>query len=200
MKELRESLSANSIAERSGRGPMVGKNSPLAGIQTLPDNFVLALGTLASGTTVLVNANYGTALTRSFLMKRIRLQGSLTTLNAADGIIIGFAKGDMTIAQIAAALEADINDPNDFDSWASMIQRRGIMWQSLHSVAATGTNASQINMDVGIGGKKGIPMTAGEGVVMFAHNPHAAAMTTGSLLAGLFQIVGVWLDEIVAGA
>ncbi len=178
---------------------MVGKNSPLAGIQTLPDNFVLALGTLASVTAVALNVNYGTGLTRSFLIKRLKLQAAFVAANGADSIVIGFARGDMTVAQISTALDTDINDPNDFDSWATMMQRNGILYQTLVALGPGGTGAAGRQIDVRVGGSKGLPMTAGEGVQLFAYNP-GAALTTGSIVQGLFQLVGVWLDEIVAGA
>ncbi len=169
--------------------------SPLGGLQFLPDNFQLALSTLASNTALIVSGNYGSGLKRAFLMKHLKAYIAINDLNASDAILVGFAMGTMSVSEIRDAFIREIPDPNEFGNWVDIINKRGVYWQTLAILTA---EENAVNMDVKIGGKNGIPLTPGEGIQFFAYNTTTDALTTGSELNGVYLLQGAWLGDSIA--
>ncbi len=178
-----------------------GTPSPAAGIQTLPEAVrSTAMRSLASDTSVIINSSYGTALLQDFLLKKLRYQFILAAYNPASMYIMGFCRGDMAIAEISAALATQLVDPQDFQSWDSFAQAKGIYWQTLRTLAGVTNTADageviNVDGDVSIGGKNGIPLEHGVGIQMFIFNPSGATTGTSETLNGLFQLVGVFMED-----
>ncbi len=170
-------------------------NSPLDGLQFLPDNFQVALATLNSNVALQIAANYATGLKRAFLLKHLKCYGTVSNFTAGDSVIVGFAFGSMSVSEIRNALIDEIPDPNEFTEWEHIIQKKGILWQTLEVVDA---ERPSINIDVKIGGRNGIPLTPGEGVQMFAFNYTSVNMTTGALASGVYLMEGAWLKDSIA--
>ncbi len=175
---------------------------PTTGIQSLPDLVTTNLATLASLTALQLSDDYaGTNLKKDLLVKRIRTQIGIKILEADETILLGFCRGDMTIAEIATALGNFLADPESFQQWDNFVIASGIYWQTLRLFvgnAVSGTPVARIdtwNADIQIGGGKGIPMEAGAGIQFFAFNPSGGPLTTGSQVQGLYELIGVFLED-----
>ncbi len=178
---------------------------PTSGVQTLPNLLTTSLGALASLTALIIETDYAEGnLKRDFLLKRIRAQVAIKILEADEQVLIGFCRGDMTIAEIATALGNNLPDPDDFQLWDNFVIASGIYWQTLKIFtgnAVSGTPVARMmdwNDDIKIGGGKGIPLQADKGIQMFAFNSSGGALTTGSQLQGFYELVGVFLEDSVA--
>ncbi len=165
------------------------------GIQTLPESMRTALVTLASDTALDINTSYGSGLTRSFLIKQIRIYFGILDGTAGDAVIVGFARGDMSIVQIAAALSSALIDPKVLSQSDEFALRNGIYWQTVRLLQAQASALSTVNEVISIGGKNGIPMEKGIGLKMWAFNPAGSSLTTGAVIAGGFALVGVFLED-----
>ncbi len=175
---------------------------PTGGVQTLPDIFATNLSTLASLTALQISDDYaGTNLKKDFLLKTLRCSYMSKVMEADETVLVGFARGDMTVAEIATALGNFLADPESFQQWDNFVIALGIFWQTIRIVsgnAVSGTPVAAmkgINEDIQIGGGKGIPLEAGAGIQMFVFNPSGGALTTGAQVQGLYSLVGVFLKD-----
>ncbi len=175
---------------------------PTTGIQSLPDLVNTNLGAFASLTALQLSDDYaGTNLKRDLLVKRIRTQLTVKVMEADEAVLLGFCRGDMTVAEIATALGTFLADPDSFQQWDNFVIASGIYWQTLHILggnAVSGTPVAGLeywNDDIQIGGGKGIPMEAGAGIQLFAFNQSGGAITTGPQVQGLYELVGVFLED-----
>ncbi len=171
-----------------------------SGIQTLPELFRTIIGALASDTAVIVSADYSTGLTRDFLLKKIRTYVYLEDFTEAKAHIIGFARGDMTIAEIGTALATQLKDPEDFQLWDSFANAKGIFWETLRLIGGiqagnVATHTPIWNETISIGGGKGIPLEAAHGIQIFLFNPDGSAVgEAGTTCVGGVQLVGVFME------
>ncbi len=165
------------------------------GIQTLPESMRTALATLATDTALEINSSYGSALTRSILLKQIRIYYGILDGTAGDAVITGFCRGDMSLAQIAAALSSALVDPKVLSQSDEFALRNGIYWQTVRLLQGQASALSTINETISIGGKKGIPVEKGIGMKMFAFNPAGSSFTTGAVIAGGYSLVGIFLED-----
>lgn len=158
----------------------------------------VALGTLAARSAVILTTQWNNP-THSFLMRRVRYFLSLIVREANDDgpILIGCAHGDADVSEIAAAMvERNVNGPDDITSMldqdtAWTVYQNTVMPIVLFALTEGQTDSKWINF----GGKNGIPNFEGSGMVIFAFNSGSNALTTGSLVNGIAQIQGVWLNE-----
>ncbi len=173
---------------------------PTTGIQTLPDLFATNLLTLAGLTALQITDDYATGLKKDFLLKKIRVACGTKLLAIDDEVILGFCRGDMTVAEIASALGNFLADPEKFSTWDEFVVASGIYWQTVRFFmgrgdGTAGGDQAQWNEEIQIGGGKGIPIEAGAGIQMFAFNPSGGALTTGAQVLGLYSLVGVFLVD-----
>ncbi len=178
----------------------MGSKNLTGGIQTLPELFRTNIGSVASDSAEIISADYSTQLTRDFLCKKIRYQLQLEDFESTRGLIFGFARGDLTVAQIAEVLATQLPDPENFALWDDFGQTNGIFWETLRMIggnvaAQDGSNAGLWNGPVSLGGGKGIPLEAGHGIQSFVFNPSADSIgQAGSTLLGGVQLVGVFME------
>lgn len=137
--------------------------------------------------------------TASFLMRRVRYFLNIVAREANDDgpILIGCAHGDANVSEIAAAMvERNVNGPDDITSMldqdtAWTVYQNTVVPIVLFALTEGQTETNWINF----GGKNGIPNIEGSGMVIFAFNSGSNALTTGSLVNGIAQIQGVWLND-----
>ncbi len=164
------------------------------GLQTNPIRMNSdALGTLAADTALVINTTFGAGLTQSFLIKQIRQSLRIDGLSSNETVILGLCNGSATVAEIAAALNTNITDPDDASSDALAAARQMIFWETLHAFgAADGETHNEVTS---LGGGKGIPVKEATGLAIFAYNPSTSALTTGGIVNGLIVLRGVWLND-----
>ncbi len=169
--------------------------TPTAGIQILPEVIRAALTTLGADTSLSLNTSYGSAMTKAFLIKQVRYALALSGLTAGEGpILIGFARGGLSVAEITSALATALVNPEDASNMGAFAMASTIFWETLRLISDH-DEVSPLNETISIGGRKGIPVQEGEGIQLFAFNPTGAALTTGAAVVGAFNLIGVWLNE-----
>lgn len=158
----------------------------------------VALGTLAARTAIVLNSDFN-AITATFLMKRIRYLLQLVGRTANDDqIIIGLAKGNASIAEIASAMiENNTAGPDDVTQ--SLTEDTSfVVYQNTVSVLLPNGGGAEAAPKLGwsaVGGRKGIPAQEGSGFQLFAFNAGAGALATGSSINGIAHVQGVWLRD-----
>ncbi len=145
-----------------------------------------ALATLAANTALFTDTLM-TGITTNFLLKKVRAEMMVEALTANEPVIIGICSGAMTIAEIAAVLNASIFGPAEIDEVA---QTKMIYWETLRVVTSL---HPEYQIDQSLGGGKGIPQFEGVGWQWFAYNPSGGSLTTGALISGVAAYYGVWL-------
>lgn len=175
---------------------------PTKGILTLKDAIRFEFGAIVADTAEIITQVYGTALTRDFLLKKIRTQIAFEDFPADQYIIVGFCRGDMSITQIATVLAAETPDPETFGALDSFAEANGIFWETLKMLSGISNVATPPNSNphiwnatISMGGGKGIPLEAGHGIQMFMFNPDDGTIgNAGSKILGLYQLVGVFME------
>ncbi len=160
----------------------------MSGIQILPSRLTDdSTGTLASITAIILDSVLGTGLLSNFLLKKLRTQIMVEGLTAGEGLILFYASTTLTIAEIANIMNASILGPAEIDEQASA---KGIYWETLRMV-----NAEQplYQLDLSLGGGKGIPIFEGVGMQLVAYNPAGGTLTTAGVISGIQAAYGVWM-------
>ncbi len=158
----------------------------------------VALGTLAARAAIILTTQFNNP-TQSFLAKRIRYFLNLVGRTAADDgpIIIGAAHGDANVSEIAEAMvERNVNGQDDITSMldqdtAWTVYQNTIIPIVLFSLTEGESPSEWLNF----GGKNGIPLLEGSGMVIFAFNAGSNVLTTGQLVNGIAMVQGVWLRD-----
>ncbi len=161
-------------------------------VEILSHTNVFSIASLATKTAVVTNSQFGTGLLSSFLMKKVRLLAFLKAAVAEETVIIGMARGDATVTEIKTAIE-NIQLERDLQDQANI---RVVLMETLGIFASSTslTAKAVIEMEVSLGGGKGIPFELGDGWAWFAYNPD-----NGNLSAGSQEVImqasyyGVWL-------
>ncbi len=173
-------------------------NNPTSGIQTLPQRVFQATASKGTDVASIVANNYGTALKRDFLLKTIRVHMTGSFFGVSEHAMIGFARGDMTVTEISAALLAALTNPEDYQQWDEFAKASGIFWETLHTYGSPDTDLSGLtawNKNISIGGGKGIPIEAGHGIQRFVFNPGTDTWSTGAVFLGHYALVGIFLKD-----
>ncbi len=135
-------------------------------------------------------------ITQPFLMKRLQMLGQCSGVVDAECFIIGLAHGQATIVEIGDAFNASQIDPDDPTN-AAVMAKAGIMvyWQSLSVVNSdsNGDGSTIINLNVRMGGGRGIPLHEEKGCQVFAYNPMSTNSTGTAKLDCVMIIGGVWM-------
>ncbi len=172
-------------------------NTPTEGILNLPSLFRDNLGLLAVDTATVMDATYGTgALKRTFLLKKLRLTMYATGGGVNESVLVGFAHGSLSLAEIVAILAASLADPTDVSSWDEFGQSKGIFWETLTQIQCNHNHSGALqNHEFSIGGGKGIPLSVNHGIQQFAVNLGLATLTGPPIIWGSSQLIGVYLND-----
>ncbi len=149
-------------------------------------------GALAAGTALLVTGDMDTEFDAPFLVKSVDIHWGWLTSTAADVLIMGLAQGDMSAAEIGAALGQALTDPFDVGERGALTTARGIFWETVRILDAV---TQRVRTErISIGGGKGIPIAEVKGINQFIFN-HGGGALTDANGAMLTVIKGVWLGD-----
>lgn len=153
----------------------------------------LSIDSLASRTALKIVSDHESALKEPFLMKKVRLMATARNITPNQGwrIVIGLARGGVSVTQIKAALEDNLFERNKKGQAA----KRDVLFETLTLIKRTnfdGTHGTYDSGMISLGGGKGIPFDEDGGWQVFAFNFGAGAMTTMDL-DFLGVAWGVWL-------
>ncbi len=156
-----------------------------------------AVSTLGAGTALIVNSDFTTNLTRTFLLKQVQYALEVSGGTSGQGpLVVGLAMGLASVAEIGNALEDLVTNPNDPSSQAIAGLKRTVLWETVRIFQITNAgNQNLINEKISIGGGKGIPALEEAGLSVFVWNPANASLSTGTLLSGLVILKGVWMND-----
>ncbi len=157
----------------------------------------VALSTLAARTAIQLGV--GTSnIEHDFLVRQAKYDLQLVGRTAADDgpIMIGMAKGDATVAEIAGALtEINTVGPSDTTQMLTADAKMVIWWNSLRSMkpSAVVAEAHLSTEWFSPTGSKGMRAELNAGYQFFAYNAGNAALATGITIGGQCRTRGVWL-------
>ncbi len=159
-----------------------------------------AVGALGAETAQIINNDIGgTNMNRSFLAKKVRIHYTLIAADTEDTLLVFLANGDLSVAELKTALTtfAYPQNPNDPTDQTNQPLVKGIWWETMQMVSASGTGDGKrvINEVVTLGGGKGIPAIKDSGVSMFIYNPLASAFVAGAFSSGHLLFYGAWLND-----
>ena len=155
------------------------------------------LSTLAARTALLINADFATT-SATFLAKRVRYHINTTGQAAGEGpIIICLAHGNTSIAEITTALvtrntagPADVTQMLEQDGSWTVVQDSVEMLKESDSSGQAQSSGEWLRL-----GRKGIPFAEASGWTLNVFNADNAALTTGTIIKGTYQVQGVWLRD-----
>ncbi len=147
----------------------------------------LSLGTLNGSTSLIISsALVGSALDHKMLLKRVKIMIGLHGMTAGNvsRLIVGCAIGDISVADIQAALDLVVLKEGTV-SWAETqgIARR-ILWETVRQVVPNGDGTTgTATITTSLGGGKGIPLQENQGMSIFMANVSGNNLDTGGLVA-----------------
>ncbi len=153
----------------------------------------LALATLDTVTALSIESTHGTAMLNAYLMKHVRAALSLETPDVDDGpFLVGMARGGASITEIKAAIENADLDRNR----QGQANIRVVLFETVRMFGSTESSATGpfIEMDVSLGGGKGIPFDEGEGWQWFIYNM-GSQLVAGSFINLFASYAGAWLGN-----
>ena len=172
---------------------------PTQGLVLLPSKFSTSVGTLAAGAALNLETGYASGnTTRRFVMRQVAYSLGWDTVGVAGAgvLIVGVCRGDADTAEIKAALETSLPDPDDVSTWDSYANLNIIVWKTLRAIYDSDTGSDTVlNETISVGGKKGIPFPEQKGFKAFIYNPASVAITTGTGIDGIINYRGVWVGE-----
>ncbi len=165
----------------------------------------VVISTLAAKTALILNSEF-TAITATFLMKRVRYLLQIKGLTSADNgpLVVGVANGNASVAEIGTAMiekntagPADLTQSLTQDSaFGAVYQNSIVAFSSEPVVAATNYQSNPETMNwIQVGGKNGIPAPEGAGFQLFIYNTGNGPMATGATVEGIAHLQGVWLRD-----
>ncbi len=113
---------------------------------------------------------------------------NIRTLTAGEvPIVVGFAHSDLTVTEIAEALQAELTDPDDII--AKERSRRPV-----RTVGSFGENAVDMSLNDGKMLRQKIKFSVGDGhsLDLFAFNRSGGSLTTGALIELTGVLYGRW--------
>ncbi len=160
---------------------------------------LVALTTLGAQSAIIVNTQFSTP-TASFLAKRVRYFLQIVGRSTADNgpLIIGCAHGDALATEIESAMnERNVNGPSDVTSVLDQDLPWTVYQTTLRKFEIQGdqTYAQVSSGWMKFPGRNGTPLLEGSGMVVFIYNAGGAGLTTGSVVEGIVQVQGVWLND-----
>ncbi len=159
----------------------------------------VALGALGGRSAITLGSAFNGILS-TFLMKRYRIWIDLEGVTSGEGFpfLVGLARGDATVTEIAAAMnEGNTAGPGDTtqvltqDNSFVVVQKTV---RAMHRDQADLTR-SHLTIDMKMPGKNGVPFLEGAGWRSFIYNADDDVLTTGATVQGQAQYWGVWLRD-----
>ncbi len=149
-----------------------------------------ALVTLATRTAIIIDSDHSTNLVGTALITKVNAHVYVRDLTTGEGpILIGMARGDATVAEIATALNQQHVQPKNPGDQSAM---QNVFFES---VVACFNQFPVINYEFKLGGGKGIPMQEGIGWQWFAYNLDSSSLTTGAAAGVQATLYGAWLSD-----
>ncbi len=150
----------------------------------------IAVGALAAGVALDIETAHGNGMLADFLMKKVKAECVLMTPDASDVLVIGMARGDATIAEIKVALEQTQLERDMSDQ----ANARKVLHETLRVLSEpSGGFTDPVQIEVSLGGGKGIPFEKGDGWKWFVYNLGANDQVAGAFLHIYGTYYGVWL-------
>ncbi len=154
------------------------------------------LDTLAANAALQVEGGHATGMLNGFLMKKVRALIALQVVDAEDLIIVGMARGGATVTEIKTAIEMQQLDRSRQDQ----ANVRVVLFETLEQlyagpVVAGGQQMLLAEVEVSLGGGKGIPFDEGEGWQWFVYNWGNGAQVAGAIISIDATYYGAWLGN-----
>ncbi len=165
--------------------------SDFKGLQMGALRATVSTGAVGAGSAIILAGDMDTEFDAPFLIKSVDTHWAWLSITASDTVILGIAQGDMSAAEIAAALLQAITDPFDVAEKGALTTARGIFWETLQIFSSTERSATK---RISIGGGKGIPIAEVKGFNHFLFNQGGGTLTDANL-AMMTVIKGVWLSD-----
>ncbi len=154
----------------------------------IPYNATLPLLTLGDGVVIKVDLLSSVLGEDIFVISIDHLTTIRNKTSGETPLIFGFCHSDLTVSEIAEALDAEVTDPDD------LIARE----RAKRPVRKAGAFVSNLLTDEGVGDglvqRQRIKFSVGDGhnVSLWLRNMSGAALTTGATLGQLGTIYGRW--------
>lgn len=145
-----------------------------------------SIASLASGTAVKLTTTGPSTLTEDFRLIKVELSAAVQNLTDNDGpVMIGLADNELTIAEIAECLQADVTDRNDRLEDEKATRPVWILSTYIH-----GSEIANNGLPI----EKTIRWTFSntEGFCLFAYNASNSTNTTGDVVHHA-KYFGVWV-------
>ena len=168
------------------------------GLQIIHDNMAEALPGALGSNEVNGPANFnnygGTALKRSFLMKKFRFSAYWKPADIGNVCMLVLGRGDMSAPEVKEALQSHLQ-PDDEDYDIQQIKNRRIFdyWEFSGVVSSAEVATMNVVSDR-FGGGKGIPFEENVGWQWYLYNPSGSAWIGSPKIAIFATHWGVWLD------
>ncbi len=151
------------------------------------------LGQVDAGEAVITVNVHGTGLLQSYLMKKVRASIVVTGITAPEGdhMVVGMARGDASVSEIATAIRQTQLERDR----VSQAQRRIVLHETLTLLKVSGNidNRLVAEIDMSLGGGRGIPFEDGDGWAWFIFNVHDDVVATGGNMSVQATYWGIWL-------
>lgn len=152
----------------------------------------VAIGALASQTALKIGNDYiSTGMAATFLTKRIELSVAVAMTGGEGPLLVGIARGELTVAEIKTALQS-ANDNGPVDQLEMQAHVHELFWAEL--IENHTNHVTTIKRTLKLGGGKGIPMLEDVGWQWFVYNTSSGALTTGGVISIWARHFGKWLD------
>ncbi len=163
----------------------------IPGIQILPHKIgPVSIASLATLTAQDLTTNYDSEINRSLLLKHVRANLVIKAAVDEEFIIVGMARGEASVTGIKNALES-VQLTEDLETQAVV---RDVFMETLMMMGDPASIGLLVEIDVSLGGGKGIPVEEDEGVKWFAYNPDDGNLSAGSQeVIGMAVYNGIWL-------
>ncbi len=158
----------------------------------------IALGTLAGRTSLQIDGDFGNA-TATFLAKRVRYFLGISGVTSGEGpFLVGMGSGNATTAEFTQAW-VNRNTSGPLDETQTLLEDTS--WTVVRdSMEMLNLNPSTVHAQTMgqwhvLGGGKGIPFPEGAGWILQVFNCDNAALSTGAVIKGTYEVQGVWLRD-----
>lgn len=152
----------------------------------------VSLGTLSNSTALKIDTPGGDDLTEDFRLLKMLLNGVVENMAAADCVQIGICSNELTVAEIAEALQC--GGPKDRNDRLNEERATRPVWILATYYGDGSGMGSVINNGLPIESKPRWSFSAPEGFTLFAYNPLDHALTTGADFSYTATSYGVWLS------
>ncbi len=153
----------------------------------------VALSTMAANAALAIDPDFA-SLTASFLVKRVRYNLLIENITADEGpFSVALVAGNASAAEAGDGFNSrNTAGPDDVTQTLTQDQPWVVMQDSkamFTPITSTFHSLQTPWMSLG----NGIPAVEGAGWQLFLHNGDNAALTTGAVIKGTYDIQGVWL-------